>query len=274
MKTLNELLDVNLSFDEVLENLSEQTDDFTLPEGEVAFDDQYEAEMAVSILERYYENVDNAGLDVLSDEDSAFVIKFSTPFVDDFDFPQEGVEESLNESLSVKNLLDILESNPIILLVDDINSYDGDWVNKEYAKDYWDEDDLEEDANEPNKREKITVSKEDIDKVIHNIQTSSQLKILNRAKNRALADRYNLSTEDQIDILRAISIGDYTYSTVSDNALNEGNMLTIFFKDVNLGDDKISVTLYIKVDDSVAGDVVIISLHEGKDRYVHPYRES
>ena len=51
-------------------------------------------------------------------------------------------------------------------------------------------------------------------------------------------------------------------------------MLTIFFKDVNLGDDKISVTLYIKVDDSVAGDVIIISLHEGKGRYVHPYRES
>jgi len=134
MKTLNELLDVNLSFDEVLENLSEQTDDFTLPEGEVAFDDQYEAEMAVSILERYYENVDNAGLDTLSDEDSAFVIKFSTPFVDDFDFPQEDVEENLNESLSIKKLLNILESNPIILLVDDIDDYDGNWVNENIEK--------------------------------------------------------------------------------------------------------------------------------------------
>ena len=112
-----------MSFQEILDNLTEQTDDFTLPEGEVAFNSQFEAEVAVSILKNHYNNVDNSGLDLINEAaESAFLIKFSDPIIDDLDFPkEENVEESLNESLTVKSLLDILNEDPIILLVDDIN---------------------------------------------------------------------------------------------------------------------------------------------------------
>lgn len=273
---LTELLDTNMSFQEVYENLEEQTDDFTLPEGEVAFDHQAEAGIATYILRNHYNNVEGAGYDMI-DEDlddeldtTVFTIKFSDP-VGDFDFPDEEVEESLNESLTVKSLLDILDEDPIILLVDDINEYSGEWVNNEYKKDYWDEDDLEEEIEEPHEREKITVSKEDVAEVIHNIQTSPRLTILNRSKNRALVNDYNLTREDQINILKSLAVGDYVYSTISDNALHAGDILTIFFKDVEFNGTTVPITLYVKVDDSVAGDVVIISLHQGTDRYEHPY---
>ena len=97
MPTLNELLDVDLSFQEILEQLEEETEDFTVLSGEVAFSSQFEFETAKSILENHYENVEEKGLDVVDGEgESAFTIEFSSPFVDDFDFPDE-VEESLNE---------------------------------------------------------------------------------------------------------------------------------------------------------------------------------
>ena len=106
---LTELLDTNMSFQEVYENLEEQTDGFTLPEGEVAFDHQAEAGIATYILRNHYNNVESAGYDMI-DEDlddeldtTVFTIKFSDP-VGDFDFPDEEVEESMNENLEIKTL--------------------------------------------------------------------------------------------------------------------------------------------------------------------------
>ena len=103
MPTLNELLDVDLSFQEILEQLEEETEDFTVLSGEVAFSSQFEFETAKSILENHYENVEEKGLDVVDGEgESAFTIEFSSPFVDDFDFPDEEVEESLNEGYELE----------------------------------------------------------------------------------------------------------------------------------------------------------------------------
>ena len=125
MPTLNELLSINMSYEDILENLEEQTDNFTLPEGEVAFDDQYEAEVAISILKNHYEKVDNAGIDTLNEaKDSAFVIKFSSPYVDDFDFPkEEEVEEALNESHTVKNKLSDSELKKKLINVTGFDNY-------------------------------------------------------------------------------------------------------------------------------------------------------
>ena len=135
---LNELLNEGMDYEEILDTLDEQTDNFTLPEGEVAFDDKYEAEIAISILKNHYENVDDAGLGILNEADeSAFVIKFSSPYVDDFDFPDEEVEESLNESLNESNTSRIYnhlsdDSNCAI-----ISAYRGEYPvkeNKEHHK--------------------------------------------------------------------------------------------------------------------------------------------
>ena len=102
MPTLNELLDIDLTFQEILDQLEEETDGFTVMDGEVAFSSQFEFETAKTILENHYEEVKEKGLDVVNDEgESAFTLEFSSPFVDDFDFPDEEVEESLNEGLSV-----------------------------------------------------------------------------------------------------------------------------------------------------------------------------
>ena len=100
MPTLNELLDINMSYDDILENLSEETDSFTLPSGEVAFDDQYEAEVAISILKNHYQKVNNDGLDILNKDTSGFVISFSDPYLDGFptETEEESVIEQLNES--------------------------------------------------------------------------------------------------------------------------------------------------------------------------------
>ena len=97
--SLNELLDINLSYEEILDNLSEQTNDFTDLEGEVAFDDQYEAEVAMSILKNHYENVENNGLDIMEalDDTSVFTITFSSPIVDDFSFPEEEIKEGAKQ---------------------------------------------------------------------------------------------------------------------------------------------------------------------------------
>ena len=127
MPTLNELLDIDLSYQDILDNLTEQTDDFTLPEGEVGFDDKFEAEAAIDILKNHYETVTNTGLDVINEAaESAFIIKFSDPIIDDFDFPDE-VEESLNESNTsriYKHLSD--DSNCAI-----ISAYRGENSDKE-----------------------------------------------------------------------------------------------------------------------------------------------
>lgn len=99
MPTLNELLDIDLTYQEILDQLEEETDGFTVMDGEVAFSSQFEFETAKTILENHYEEVKEKGLDVVNDEgESAFTLEFSSPFVDDFDFPDE-VEESLNEDL-------------------------------------------------------------------------------------------------------------------------------------------------------------------------------
>ena len=113
MPTLNELLDVDLSFQEILEQLEEETEDFTILSGEVAFSSQFEFETAKSILENHYENVEEKGLDVVDGEgESAFTIEFSSPFVDDLDFPDE-VEESfeLRESDETNSMIAAMKDN-------------------------------------------------------------------------------------------------------------------------------------------------------------------
>ena len=148
MPTLNELLSIDLSYDDILENLSNETDDFTLPEGEVAFDSQFEAEVAVSILKNHYETVDESGLDVIDDdkEQSAFIIKFSSPIVDDLDFPQEEeVHEALNESVNsvLKKAISKIDQ---IFVVDDVNDFhftSDEVVNKSYLESLLEDDDIE-----------------------------------------------------------------------------------------------------------------------------------
>ena len=93
MKLLTELLDINLSYEEIFDNLEEYTDNFTLMEGEVKFDDQYEFEIARNILINHYERVIDDGIDLLNDDgDGAFVISFSSPIIDEFNFPKEEVD--------------------------------------------------------------------------------------------------------------------------------------------------------------------------------------
>lgn len=105
MKTLTELLDVDLSYEEILDELEDQTDNFTVYDGTIAFDDQYESELAISILKDHYNTVTNDGIDMIeealgdSEDSGAYVISFSNPIIDDLDFPKE--VESLNEGLSV-----------------------------------------------------------------------------------------------------------------------------------------------------------------------------
>lgn len=125
---LTELLDTNMSFQEVYENLEEQTDGFTLPEGEVAFDHQAEAGIATYILRNHYNNVEGAGYDMI-DEDlddeldtTVFTIKFSDP-VGDFDFPDETEQEYddeldkylTDESLNESSKNNILKKDEIIV---------------------------------------------------------------------------------------------------------------------------------------------------------------
>ena len=114
MKLLTELLDINLSYEQILDNLSEYTDDFTLQEGTVKFDDQYEFEVARDILINHYERVIDDGIDLLNDDgEGAFAISFSSPIIDDFNFPEEEVEESfeLRESDETNAMLDLMQSN-------------------------------------------------------------------------------------------------------------------------------------------------------------------
>lgn len=103
MKTLTELLDVDLSYEEILDELEDQTDNFTVYDGTIAFDDQYESELAISILKDHYNTVTNDGIDMIeealgdSEDSGAYVISFSNPIIDDLDFPKE--VESLNENV-------------------------------------------------------------------------------------------------------------------------------------------------------------------------------
>lgn len=113
MKTLTELLDINASFEDILNNLREQTKDFTDESGEVAFDDQYEAELAMSILKSYYNNVDNSGLDVV-DEDSVFTIKYSSPNTEELSEAFKLADQRDGFSLVTEGLKAIQKGSTII----------------------------------------------------------------------------------------------------------------------------------------------------------------
>ena len=106
--SLTELLDVDLSFSEIQQQLEDETEDFTVNEGEVWFDRQFEAGVAEGILKLHYGDVENLGIDTADNgEKSLYKIVYSDLIVDDYNFPDETVEESLNEEVSYsKNLKD------------------------------------------------------------------------------------------------------------------------------------------------------------------------
>ena len=184
---------------------------------------------------------------------------------------------SMNGKFNQKEYLsDFITGNIIVLLVDDIDRYDGQWVNKEFEKDFDDEDELEEDVNNTTSNVKFIISKEDLQQVLKNISSSADINIISSEKINKFQKDVNLSKEDQIKIIKALSVEDYVYSTLSRNEIYKGSVLTIFFPKLELtvnGKNIKSLTMCIKIDDSVAGKIVVVSLHSGEDVKEHPHKD-
>lgn len=183
----------------------------------------------------------------------------------------ENLFEEVEEAKPLSSIFDA-EDKPIVVLVDDARKYDGEWFNREFEK-----EDLEEDFDEADfqkqekkreenrKREKYTVSDKEVQKVLDNI-ANSYIKVLPTVKNNDFAKKYNLSNNDQVDIVKKLVKSNYQYSTKSDNTFYEGNILTVFANNLNVKDNPAeSVKMYIKVDDTIAGKVMVVSLHKDSD---------
>ena len=87
-----------------------------------------------------------------------------------------------------------------------------------------------------------------------------------RPKNRELLTNYVISEREEIDIIKSLTLMDFSTAVPNDHKGREYEILYIFGKDVDLlerfGDKERTVSLYIKFNKISNQYVFVISFHE------------
>lgn len=161
--------------------------------------------------------------------------------------------EKINESLTenVKHLTDIIGKIDCIYVTDDARKsqlYEGDAKSKKEI-------------------DKYIISKEDVDKILDDLNQCDSIFLTPRDKNDEFRKKHNLRAEDYLDIIHQLKVSDYYRSAKSDNADFKGDDLIIFEPDhIEIKNKHLSnIIIYIKIDVTESiGNVVFISVHEGE----------
>jgi len=90
----------NMSYRDIYQEISDYTDNFTLPEGKMSFSTRSDINNAEDILGDYYENVKKSGLDYDNIEIDGidYTIQFNTPILIDEEFDNNGLNYIENKT--------------------------------------------------------------------------------------------------------------------------------------------------------------------------------
>lgn len=182
-------------------------------------------------------------------------------------------EASLNKSVTLTDALD----GVFMLVVDNASSYNINKIVNELNKDYSDEELLDEHVSKRIRDENnhIIVDPSGIKKLIEKIKTCTHFEINQRAKNKQFIEEQSLSRSDVINIIKQLTVEDYSYTLNSTNRYHEGAQLTVFVtnKKFQLSDKILNgIEIYVKIEYTEAGFVCVVSFHEADKHENNPYK--
>ena len=178
----------------------------------------------------------------------------------------EGIEDDLSNE-EPETILDLLEKSTYVIVTNDnVENVDTGEIARDILSDELD-DDFKECYNEDYENNKFIVSKDEVDKILRNLQ-SLRLYFSDYKKTKEFMDEYSLDYDDLRSIVSQLRAGDYSCSIESKNPYFLGNVLHIFItgKDfVISGDRTISgIDIYIKIDATELGYMSVVSIHPAK----------
>ena len=182
-------------------------------------------------------------------------------------------EISLNNSV---HLADII-NNAIVVVVDDAKSYDIQTIVDEFAKDYEDEEPVNESflIEKFNELEHIIVSEQDVRALLLKVAECRYFDVkTDRPKNAEFIAQHNLTEAEIINIVKQLDTQDYCYTLKSKNKFHLGALLHVFIsdKEFDLGSRKINnVSIYVKIEYTTEGFVCVVSIHAPMYEDPHPY---
>lgn len=182
-------------------------------------------------------------------------------------------EASLNNKLTLTDALD----GVFMLVVDNATEYDINNVVNELNKDYVDEEQITEQLSRKFMEENnhIIIDPSGIKELIEKIKTCRHFEINQRAKNKQFVEEQSLSRSDIINIIKQLTIEDYSYTLNSTNRYHEGAQLTVFVtnKTFQLSNRIMDgIEIYVKIEYTEAGFVCVVSFHEADKHENNPYK--
>jgi len=182
-------------------------------------------------------------------------------------------EASLNKSVTLSDAL----NGVFMLVVDDASKYDINTVVNELNKDYKDEEPIEENISKRFREENnhIIIDPSGIKELIEKIKTCRHFEINQRAKNKKFIEEQSLSRSDIINIIKQLTIEDYSYTLNSTNKYHDGAQLTVFVtnKKFHLSNRTLDgIEIYVKIEYTDVGFVCVVSFHEADKHENNPYK--